>query len=195
MPPSAWANSVAQIVISENSPSNAGVVRRMARSDHWRWVSTPRWARTSWNVVSTRQRETNHCRIVSGAASRSVLRNACGVFAERILDQHPADRHWRDAAVIPDRGAGRGSQRALLIAIPLRHDHRGPGRLRVVQDGPELRQGPSLQRGSAALAGSARAGRLEQVGIEPQPGDHAIAVRPKELARSPSATASAGRWS
>src|SRR6266571_1270311 len=25
----------------ENRPSRAGVVRAMARSDHWRWVSTP----------------------------------------------------------------------------------------------------------------------------------------------------------
>ena len=36
------ARSSAHTVISENSPSSAGVVRSMARSDHWRWVSTPR---------------------------------------------------------------------------------------------------------------------------------------------------------
>src|SRR5512134_1305221 len=45
---------------------------------HWRWVSTPRWARTSWNVVSTRQRETNQPRISAEVVSRSVARNACG---------------------------------------------------------------------------------------------------------------------
>ncbi len=37
-------------------PSRAGVVRAMAAADHWRWVSTPRWARTSWKVTSTCQR-------------------------------------------------------------------------------------------------------------------------------------------
>src|SRR5208282_5213329 len=37
----------AHTVISENNPSKAGVVRRIARSDHWRCVSTPRCARTS----------------------------------------------------------------------------------------------------------------------------------------------------
>src|SRR3970282_946642 len=36
-----WAAKVTQ----ENKPKRAGVVRPMARSDHWRWVSTPRWAR------------------------------------------------------------------------------------------------------------------------------------------------------
>ena len=34
-------------------PSRAGVVRAMAFADPWRWVSTPRWARTSWNATST----------------------------------------------------------------------------------------------------------------------------------------------
>ena len=43
----------AHTVISENNPSNAGVVRRIARSDHCRCVSTPRWARTSWNEWAT----------------------------------------------------------------------------------------------------------------------------------------------
>src|SRR4051794_3872155 len=72
------ARASAQTVISETIPSRAGVVRRIARSDHWRCVSTPRCARTSWDVVSTRQRETNQPRINAGVAPRSVLRNAEG---------------------------------------------------------------------------------------------------------------------
>src|SRR5271163_2594368 len=72
------ASSSAQTVIRENNPSNAGVVRRIAKSDHWRCVSTPRCARTSWKVVSTRQRETSQPRMVAGVASRLVLRNADG---------------------------------------------------------------------------------------------------------------------
>jgi hypothetical protein len=68
----------AQSVISENSPSSIGVVRSMAGSDDCRWVSTPRWRRTSAKVTSMDQRRTNHRRISSGAASRSVHRNACG---------------------------------------------------------------------------------------------------------------------
>ena len=36
------ARSCAQRVTSENRPSSAGVVRMIARSDHWRCVSTPR---------------------------------------------------------------------------------------------------------------------------------------------------------
>ena len=68
----------AHTVTRENNPSKAGVVRKMARSDHCRYVSTPRWARTSWKVVSTRQRETKKPSIVAGSALRSVLRKACG---------------------------------------------------------------------------------------------------------------------
>src|SRR5208337_3189805 len=44
----------------ENRPSRAGVVRAMARSDHWRWVSTPRCSRVSSKVVSMDQRWTYH---------------------------------------------------------------------------------------------------------------------------------------
>jgi hypothetical protein len=34
--------SSAHSVTSENKPIRAGVVRAIASSDHWRWVSTPR---------------------------------------------------------------------------------------------------------------------------------------------------------
>jgi len=77
IPIGVWTSRSAQTVIKENNPSSAGVVRRMARSDHCRCVSTPRWVRVSWNVVSIRQRETNQLRICSGLA-RSVLRKHCG---------------------------------------------------------------------------------------------------------------------
>ncbi|HEY1348276.1 MAG TPA: hypothetical protein VGF67_01465 [Ktedonobacteraceae bacterium] len=48
--------------------ASAGVVRRIARSDQWRCVSTPRWARTSGKVTSTVQRRTNHATIWSASA-------------------------------------------------------------------------------------------------------------------------------
>src|SRR5260370_9617522 len=66
-------------VMSENRPSRAGVVRAMARSDHWRWVSTPRCSRVSWKVVSIDHRWTYHPRMVAGVASRLVHRKACGL--------------------------------------------------------------------------------------------------------------------
>jgi hypothetical protein len=34
-------------VTNKNRPNKAGIVRAMAQSDHWRWVSTPRWSLTS----------------------------------------------------------------------------------------------------------------------------------------------------
>ncbi len=54
------------------------MVRSIALSDHWRWVSTPRWARTSENVTSTCQRRTKIAMISSGASVVSVLKKACG---------------------------------------------------------------------------------------------------------------------
>ena len=37
-----FCNAWAAKAIQENKPIRMGVVRAMARSDHWRWVSTPR---------------------------------------------------------------------------------------------------------------------------------------------------------
>ncbi len=45
-------------VTTEKRPSRQGVVRAIARSDHWRWLSTPRCRRTSVKVTSTCQRRT-----------------------------------------------------------------------------------------------------------------------------------------
>ena len=63
-----------------------GLVRAMARSDHWRWVSMPRWVRGSWKILpctgygvtSNCQRNTNHSRIWVGFADGSVRRRAWG---------------------------------------------------------------------------------------------------------------------
>src|SRR4029453_9425127 len=46
-------NCRASTVTSENSPNRTGVVRAMARADHWRGVSSPRWVRASSHVTST----------------------------------------------------------------------------------------------------------------------------------------------
>src|ERR687894_2028044 len=44
----AWRSSrVASRATIENSANRQGVVRAIALSDHCRWVSTPRWSRTS----------------------------------------------------------------------------------------------------------------------------------------------------
>ena len=63
---------------SRTGASRQGVVRAMARSDHWRWVSTPRWSRTSRKVTSTCQRWTNQRTICSGSRAGSVQSRACG---------------------------------------------------------------------------------------------------------------------
>ena len=70
----------AHTVAREWRPSSAGAVRRMARSDHWRCVSTPRCSCTSWRVVSIRQRQMKRFRIAVGSRSSwcSRLANRAG---------------------------------------------------------------------------------------------------------------------
>ena len=75
---SASNRAVAQRVFMEYMPSKTGLVRRIAWSDHCRWVSTPRWARQSWKVTLTCQRLTNHPRMSMGSAVMSVQKNAWG---------------------------------------------------------------------------------------------------------------------
>ena len=53
-------NSWATKTIQETKLMSMGVVRAMTRSDHWRWVSTPRWPRTSGLVTPSCQREPLH---------------------------------------------------------------------------------------------------------------------------------------
>lgn len=79
--PRSAASWLAHSVTKENRANSAGVVRRMTKSDHWRWVSTPRCRRASSNVVSVRQRRTNQHRMSAGSAVWSVQRNACGSFS------------------------------------------------------------------------------------------------------------------
>ena len=66
-------------VTALNRPNSAGVVRAMASSDHWRWVSIPRWARASAKVTSTCQRSRYHWSMCSGFAAGSVHSNAHGL--------------------------------------------------------------------------------------------------------------------
>ena len=144
-------NPCIQIVTRENSPSSAGVVRAIARSDHWRCVSTPRWARTSWNVVSTRQRETEPAENFGwggfdvGRQERLRCQLSCG-----IARQHPADRRGWQAATIPHRHPGNDLDR--LAAVPLRQRDRRPDAPWIGQHRGELRRSAPLRRGPPAAA-------------------------------------------
>ena len=94
------------------------------------------------------------------------------VLAGWIAHQHPADRHRRGAGMVPDRGAGGGEQFTLLGVVPLRDDHGRPNGLPAGQHGTQCRQATPLQRGTSALTLPAPRRRLEQGGIQPEPGDH-----------------------
>ena len=57
---------------TEYSPSRHGVSRSIARSDHCRCVSTPRWARVSSKVTSIGQRLTTSAGIAAASSSGRV---------------------------------------------------------------------------------------------------------------------------
>jgi hypothetical protein len=54
---------LAQSVTMQNRPSKMGVVRRIALSDHWRWVSVPRWARVDFDLLAADEPDEDMARI------------------------------------------------------------------------------------------------------------------------------------
>ena len=60
-------------------PHRHGVVRSIARSDHWRWVSKPRKARSSSNVISIFQRAMYSWMIRSALSVGSELKSPVGL--------------------------------------------------------------------------------------------------------------------
>ena len=110
------------------------VVRAMARSDHWRWVSMPRWVRTSWKVTSSCQRRTNHSSIWVGSAAGSVQRRAWGSkvpWGSRTNTQRM--RYGRLARALPGGGLGGEFHVASGAVVPI-HRSDGPCPLILVKE-------------------------------------------------------------
>ena len=155
-------------VTIENSPSRQGVVRAIAWSDHWRWVSTPRWSRTSRKVTSTCQRWTNQRTICSGSLG--------GIGAEQRLrveapcrdraaapsgSARPAGPLWRQTAV-----AEQISTIAVALAVPAGHGDPLPAR---GLHRPAPRPGSAGARPWSAGARSSRAGAAAPARTAPHP--------------------------
>jgi len=110
------------------------VVRAMARSDHWRCVSTPRCSRTSRNAIS-------NCPALDEPAQNlhevtSLIDAQQGLWVEpakEVAYQHPAD--WDDGhpTMAPDGGVGADLDGALALAIPTWHCDVLPHRCRIGQ--------------------------------------------------------------
>ncbi len=99
-------NGPVHSVTSENNPSSAGVVRRMARSDHCRWVSTPRWRRPRFSSLRW-----DGARMVRNGSARrrfAPFGNSSGIGSTTISDSQPG------AGL--DEEAARGSNRIAVVA-------------------------------------------------------------------------------
>ncbi len=105
----------------------AGVVRAMACSDHWRCVSTPRCARTSWKVTSICQRRANQRRIWTGIGLLvGAQQGLGGELAQGIANEHPPDGDRDKARVVPDSRLRDILDTAVSVAIPAGQRHRRP---------------------------------------------------------------------
>ena len=175
----------AQSVTSEKSPSKAGVVRRIARSDHWRWRLDAEVPPDLLEVTSSCQRSTNQARICAGSAARSVQSSACVAnrpAGSRISTQRM--RHGRQAAC----GTTPPCRRRPPPCAPpprtswrrRRASRRSPGR----RCAPPGSAGgcPSRAGGRSAPVGGAGPGAYER-GVEAQPGDDGDRVGQPRAAR------------
>src|SRR3954470_4406178 len=167
-----WPTWVPSRVTMENSPSRQGVVRAIAWSDHCRWLSTPRWSRTSRKVTSTCQRCTNQRTICTGSWARSVQSRACGSkrrwgsrsSAQRIgTTGSPA---WHQTAC-PEQI----STEPVALAIPAGHGHAPPRRGRVGQHLGQVRRARALGSWSADCSRPAWRRWFVEGGIEAKTGD------------------------
>ena len=128
-----FCNAWAARVVQEKSPSRAGVVRAMARSDHWRCVSTPRWVRTSWKVTSSCQRSTNHSDLGRVRRRVGTEQGLSGEGALGVSDQHPANEDGGLAGAVPDRRLG-GEFHGAGDAVVPGHLGAGPSYIRLLKE-------------------------------------------------------------
>jgi hypothetical protein len=128
--------SFAKSVTIENNPSRTGVVRRIALSDHWRWVY--------FNLPATDEPGEDVSWISIEIGCQECLRLE---FALGIADEKPTDRHRPQAAAIPQRGAGADLHEAVGSAVPEIDAVVLPGDIAILEDGGQLFMGLALDRG------------------------------------------------
>ena len=99
---------------------------------------------------------------------------------ERVPDQHPTNRHRRQAGVMPDRGATADLNDTISFAVPARHGQPLPPRGLVMPELPQRGESFSLLAGAAMRAGRTEGSRFIQGRLQTQAG-HDGDVLPSEL--------------
>ncbi|HJU18502.1 MAG TPA: hypothetical protein VJ770_18785 [Stellaceae bacterium] len=144
------------------------MMRRTARSDHWRWVSWPFDRLRGDFELPACDEPLQHLARRGGEIGGE--KSLGFEFAGGIAYKQPADRHRGLAAVVP-HGSGAGDfDQAMGSAIPQGDGVPVPDGGRIVQALGELGQLPSLERRSSAPAAFGW-GQSKQVGVEAQPFD------------------------
>jgi hypothetical protein len=109
-----------------------------------------------------------------------------------IAQQHPADRHDRQAGVAPHSGGGADLDGSVALAIPAGYRDLGPAGVLVGQEGGEVRQAGTLGPRAPDRPGLARRRWLVQRRVQPQAGDAdqaTLGERRQEIERGEAAVA------
>src|SRR5215207_10794839 len=111
-----WANTVT----SENKPISAGVVRRIAISDHCLCVSNPRCLRTSWKVTSNCPAHHEPGEDLPRIGLEVSTQEGLGCEPSfGIADQHPAHGHGGQTRGVPHGRLRSDLDHALPTPIPV----------------------------------------------------------------------------
>jgi hypothetical protein len=161
-------------VTQANKPTSSGVGRWMARLDPCGWVSTPRWARAAWKVVSTDPRQINPVKTWRGVAPGRLQQKLWGST-------------W-------PRGSRTTSQRSRTGRLPVRYPRAVPVRHSMVRGSPAY---PGTVKAVQSEVGSSSwAGGLGSVAplTRGRPTGTAYGALSQAASRSQRATKVTGRW-
>ena len=166
-----FCNAWAARVVQEKSPSRAGVVRAMARSDHWRCVSTPQMG--SYLVEGDLQLPAQYKPFQDLGRVRRRVGTEQGLSGEGALgvsDQHPANEDGGLAGAVPDRRLGSEFHGAGDAVVP-GHLGAGPSYIRLLKENFQRRPPRALQWRATVLARLTGWRWRIQGGVQTQSGD------------------------
>lgn len=159
-------------VTREKRPSRAGVVRRMARSTR---LALRLDAQVRADLVA-RDLELP----AADEPGEDLLRRSVEIGAQQrlgaesaswVTDEHPADRHWREAGRVPHGRLREHRDRAIGFPVPVGNREPGPHRLRALDAVGAVGETLTHQPGTPLLMGQPQRWWGEQPRIEAQPGD------------------------
>ena len=140
-------------------------------ADHWRWVSTPRWRRTSSKVTSIDQRKTNNSTTRCGDSVSCVVKKACGASLPAGSTTSTQRIGSGGKPRVCQRQTPLSTRNTLVPRYQIDGHFRRPAASASCNARRELRQHLALFRLGAAAPGWHRLGKRKEAGIQTQARD------------------------